>query len=316
MNKYVLTLIIIILAIFTTYSTYNYYETVENTVFIGYLPSNHHAALFVAQEKNLFEKEGLNVQLVPFRNGEDLLRAAEYNQIDMGYCGITPVMMALDENEPIKVVAAVNQEGSGIVVSNDIRNVNDFKGETVAIPREGSIQDVLLKYYLLKNNINPDEVNITELEVPVMKVNLENQFINAYVAWEPYVSLANMSNENVSRTFIYSGDIIKDHPCCVVIATDKFIESKPNSLRKVLKVHVNATEYVKDHTEEVAQILSAKLGTDVEVEKEGLKHVEFIAVPSQEFMEETLIIHGIQKELGYVKNDITLEEIFDLRYLP
>lgn len=316
MNKYVILGIILFLGVFTSYATYNYYETIENTVFIGYLPSNHHAALFVAQEKKLFEKEGINVQLVPFRNGEDLLRAIEHKQIDMGYCGITPVMKALDENKPIKVVASVNIEGSGIVVSDEIDSSEDLKGKTIAIPKKGSIQDVLLRYYLLKNNINPDEINITEIEVPVMDENLENDNIDVYVAWEPFVSQADISNEDESKLFLFSDEIIDDHPCCVVIATDEFIKSKPQFLRRVLKVHVNATEYVKEHPEEVAHILSRKLGTDVELERLGLENVEFIAFPSQNFMEKTLTIHRIQKELGYVKSDISIEDIFDLRYLP
>ncbi len=38
-------------------------------------------------------------------------------QIDIGFCGITPVTSAIDKNSSVKIVAAVNQEGSGIVVS-------------------------------------------------------------------------------------------------------------------------------------------------------------------------------------------------------
>jgi len=338
MNKYIILGIIIFLGLLTSYMTYNYHLTSENTVIIGYIPSNHHSALFVAQEKKLFEKEGINVQIVPFRNGEDLLRAAEYdqidigycgitpvmgaidqaeyNQIDMGYCGITPVMGAIDQDKPIKVVASVNIDGSGIVVSDEIDSSKDLKGKKIVIPKKGSIQDVLLRYYLLKNNISPDEIKIEEMEVQVMDENLENDNINAYVAWEPFVSQADISNEDKSEILLYSNEIFSDHPCCVVIATEKFIKSRPQFLRKVLKVHVTATEYLKKNPEELAHILSRKLGTDVELERLGLENVEFIAVPSQDFMEKTLTIHRILKELGYVKNDITIDEIFDLKYLP
>jgi len=316
MNKYIILGIIIFLGLLTSYMTYNYHLTSENTVTIGYIPSNHHSALFVAQEKKLFEKEGINVQIVPFRNGEDLLRAAEYDQIDIGYCGITPVMGAIDQDKPIKVVASVNIDGSGIVVSDEIDSSKDLKGKKIVIPKKGSIQDVLLRYYLLKNNISPDEIKIEEMEVQVMDENLENDNINAYVAWEPFVSQADISNEDKSEILLYSNEIFSDHPCCVVIATEKFIKSRPQFLRKVLKVHVTATEYLKKNPEELAHILSRKLGTDVELERLGLENVEFIAVPSQDFMEKTLTIHRILKELGYVKNDITIDEIFDLKYLP
>ncbi|MGC9517951.1 MAG: ABC transporter substrate-binding protein [Methanomicrobiales archaeon] len=316
MNKYILIVMVIFIGIITVYSSYNYYETVENTVYIGYLPSNHHAALFVAQEKDLFEKEGIRVQLVPFRNGEDLLRSAEKGQIDMGYCGITPVISALDRGEQIKVVAAVNQEGSGIVVSEDIKNVTDFKGKKIAIPKNGSIQDVLLRYYLYKNNINLEDVNIAELEVSVMLENINNDFIDIYMAWEPYASQSDISSNDKGRVFVYSDSIFENHPCCVVIATDDFIKTNPKLLRQILKIHVDSTNYIKNHTEETAYILSKKLVTDVQLERVGLKHVEYIAVPSSEFIDNVMVIYNIQKDLGYVKQNITADEIFDLRYLP
>jgi len=49
---------------------------------------------------------------------------------------------------PIKIVAAVNQEGSGIVVKEGIQKIEDLKGKTIAIPMKGSIQDVLLQMTL------------------------------------------------------------------------------------------------------------------------------------------------------------------------
>ncbi len=56
----------------------------------------------------MFKKEGLKVQLVPFRTGSELIDAANKNQIDVGYVGITPVTSAIDQNSSIKIVAAVN----------------------------------------------------------------------------------------------------------------------------------------------------------------------------------------------------------------
>jgi NitT/TauT family transport system substrate-binding protein len=63
---------IIILVILIAYDTYNYVNITEKTIQVGYLPSNHHAALFVAEAQNMYEKEGIRVQLVPFRTGSEV----------------------------------------------------------------------------------------------------------------------------------------------------------------------------------------------------------------------------------------------------
>jgi len=296
--------------------TYNYITISQETIVVGYLPSNHHAALFVANATGMFEKEGLKVRLVPFRAGPDLIRAAKLGQIDIGYCGISPVTMAINNRTPIKIVASVNQEGSGIVVGNDrnITNINDFKGKTIAIPQRNSIQDVLLSYILSKNNISRNEVNITESEVPFMPKSLFFKKFDGFVAWEPYVSSAVIEGDG--NIFLYSEDIWKDHPCCVVITTDDFAKNNLNSLKKFLKVHIEATNYINNHKDETAKIVSQKLGTNITVEKEALKHVQFTAIPSKEFILNVYKLINIQKQLGYIKNNSSNVTYFDFSYLP
>lgn len=72
MKKGVWALISIFLIAAITYGTYNYIITSQETIVVGYLPSDHDAALFVANAKDMFEKEGIKVHLVPFRAVQSL----------------------------------------------------------------------------------------------------------------------------------------------------------------------------------------------------------------------------------------------------
>ncbi len=250
---------IIVLVVLLAFGTYNYVTAMDETIVVGYLPTSLDSALFVANDMGMFKKEGLKVQLVPFRTGSELIDAANKNQIDVGYVGITPVTSAIDQNSSVKIVAAVNQEGSGIVVSNNssINNITDFQGKKILIPKKGSIQDVLLRYLLLKNNVNPASVNITEMEVPLMQNALISGDVDGYIAWEPYVTQAKIDGSG--RILMNSNDIWPDIPTCVVISTNKFMTQKPDQLKKFLKVHVEATDYVNTHEDETAAIVSKKL---------------------------------------------------------
>ncbi len=146
----------VILVILLVFGTYNYYTVTQDTIVVGYLPSNHDSALFVADALGMYKKEGLKVLLVPFRTGSEITTAANQNMIDVGYCGITPVTSAIDQNSTVKIVAAINQEGSGIVVSenSNITNVSQFVDKKFLIPQEGGMQDVLFRYLLMNNNIS------------------------------------------------------------------------------------------------------------------------------------------------------------------
>ena len=317
MKRKIWALIIIFLVAATVYGTYNYIVTSQETIIVGYLPSDHDSALFVANAKDMFQKEGLKIRLVPFRSGPDLINAAKLGKIDIGYCGISPVTMAITDGTPIKIVASVNQEGSGIVVGNNtnISNITDLKGKNIAIPKLNSVQDVLLTYWLSQYNINRNEVNITESEVPYMPRSLLFKKFDGYVAWEPYVSAA--GSEGDGKILLYSKtDTWKNFPCCVVIATDSFAKDHPNALRNFLKIHVEATNYVNSHKDETALIVSQKLGTSVQIEEESLKHVEFNMLPPNEFMKNVFKFIDIQKQLGYIKTNVSNVSYFDFSFLP
>lgn len=317
MNKKIGAFIIIFLVAATAYGTYNYIVTSQKTIVVGYLQSDHDSALFVANAKNMFEKEGIVVSLVPFRSGPDLINAAKLGKIDIGYCGIAPVTLAINNGTPIKIVASVNQEGSGIVVGNNtnITNISDLKGKTIAIPKVNSVQDVLLTYWLSQYNISRNEVNITESEVPFMPRSLLFKKFDGYVAWEPYVSVASVEGDGEILTYSKK-DNWKDFPCCVVIATDSFIKDQPGALRKFLKVHVEATNYVNSHKDETALIVSQKLGTSVQIEKQSLKNVAFNIPSSNEFKRSVFKFIDIQKQLGYIKNNVSNVSYFNFNFWP
>ncbi|MDI6724816.1 MAG: ABC transporter substrate-binding protein [Methanobacterium sp.] len=316
MNKNLIILVLFFLIFIIVFQTYNYYKNTEETIVVGYLPSNHHSALFVAEAKDMFKKEGIKVHLVPFRAGHELITAAERGQIDIGYCGISPVTSAIDKGIPIKIIAAVNQEGSGVVVkkNSNFNDITNLKGKSIAIPEKGSVQDVLLADLLYKNNISSDEVHIVESEVPLMPKSLLFNKFAAFIAWEPYVSVARFEGDG--DVLMYSGDIWNNHPCCVVIAREEFIQKKPDSIRKFLNVHIAATDFINSSKNETALIISKKLGTNIDVEKEGLKHVEFIAIPSNEFIRNSIRFSELQKQLGYLNGNLSGTEMFDLEYLP
>jgi NitT/TauT family transport system substrate-binding protein len=316
MKKYLLPIGVIILVVLMVYGTYNYYTVTSDTIVVGYLPSSHHSALFVADAMDMYKKEGLKVQLVPFRTGSEMIDAANKNQIDIGFCGITPVTSAIDKNSTVKIVAAVNEDGTGIVVSNNsnIKNASDLEGKKILEPATGGVQDVLFRYMLMENNISSSSINLSQLDVPLMQGAINSGKADGYIAWEPYVTQAALTgNDTVLE---YSSDIWKDHPCCVIFATKKMMTQKPDQLRAFLKVHVEATDYVNNHPNETAMMVSKKLGTNYNVELDSLQHVKFIALPTDDFDNNLMKMVSIQQQLGYVKNNLTLNEIVNYNFLP
>lgn len=278
-------------------------------VTIGYLPSDHDAALFVADAQGQYQANGIKTKLVQFNNGGDLMTAMASGDVDVGYVGITPVLSSIAKGVPVKVISAAQIEGSGIVVSKDsgINSVSDLEGKKIATPGEASIQHMLLTYYLEQNGMSLSDLKVSSMKVPSMNDALKTGKIDGMITFEPYVSIA---EKNGAKVLTDSADIIPEHPCCVVVASDKFIDEHPNETQKILDIHKNATDFINNNTDEAAGLLPKDIVSDVEVEKEAMSGFPFISGLNDTYKQKVMDFMELEVDLGVLKKPISEDKIF------
>ena len=278
-------------------------------VTIGYLPSDHDAALFVADAQGKYAENGIKTKLVQFNNGGDLMTAMASGDVDVGYVGITPVLSSIASGVPVKVISAAQIEGSGIVVASDsgIDSVSDLAGKKIATPGEASIQHMLLTYYLEKNGMSINDLKVLSMKVPSMNDALKIGKIDGMITFEPYVSIA---EKNGAKVLTDSAEIIPDHPCCVVVASDKFIDQHPNETQKILEIHDEATSYINNNTDEAAKLLPSYIVSDVEVEKAAMSGFPFISGLNDTYKQSVMDFMNLEVDLGILKKPISEDKIF------
>jgi len=317
MKPRLLIVIISALLLVSIFGVYTFSKSDDpDDITVAYLPSDHHAAFLVAKSQNIYQNEGLKVKSVQISTGSNIVEAVASGEIDIAYVGITPALQGIANGVPIKIVGAVNMEGSGIVVDPDsnITNTTDLKGRSVATPGVSSIQQVLILYQLQKYNLNSeDDVDLLSVNIFMIPSTLAAHKVDAYIAYEPFVSLAQY--RNIGDVMMYSNEIMPDHPCCVIIAREDFINQHPQELQKFLDIHRNSTDYVNSHKNETAQLISKEITTNPELEVIALSHVVFVSQVDQGFQEKVLDFMKIEQELGYFKKNLTAEQIFDTRFL-
>ena len=181
-------IVVFLLIIFTLYgmSTEN-----TDTVKIGYLPTDHDAALFVANATGMYKDAGIEVELYEYNNGGDMMSAMASGDLDVGYVGITPAIYSISKEVPVKIVAGAQNEGSGLLShDSSVKSVSDLKGKIVATPGESSIQSVLLKYDLNKSGLNISDIESPSMKVSSMNDALRTKSIDAMLTYEPYVTIS------------------------------------------------------------------------------------------------------------------------------
>jgi NitT/TauT family transport system substrate-binding protein len=114
---------------------------------IGYLTADlHQLALYVAVKEGYLNETGLKFELRQYRNGVAVMEAFKAGEIDVAYLGGAPATLKrINDDIRIRIIAGANNEGSAIVVREDIKNFEDLRGKTIAIPGFGTVQDLLLR---------------------------------------------------------------------------------------------------------------------------------------------------------------------------
>jgi NitT/TauT family transport system substrate-binding protein len=320
MNKKITFVLVLALAAFLVMGSasaglFDFLGGGDSTVKIGYLPSDHDAALFVADAQGMYKEKNITTELVQFNNGGDLMTAMASGEVQVGYVGIAPVLSSVAKDVPIKVISSAQTEGSGIVVTNSsgINSAADLKGKSIATPGEASIQYVLLSYYLKQNNLSTSDLNVSAMKVPSMNDALKTGKIDGIVTFQPYVSIA--ANESGNVVLENSSQILPKHPCCVVVASDDFIKNHENETKDIIAIHENATKFINDNiqnntTDKVVKLLPKDIVSDEGLEAQSLASFPFISGINKDFKADVDAFQKLEVDIGILNKTVPQDKLY------
>ena len=320
MNKKITFVLVLALAAFLVMGSasaglFDFLGGGDDTVKIGYLPSDHDAALFVADAQGLYKEKNISTELVQFNNGGDLMTAMASGDVDVGYVGIAPVLSSVSSGVPVKVISSAQVEGSGIIVTDDsnIKSAQDLAGKTIATPGEASIQHVLLSAYLKANGMSLDDVNESAMKVPSINDALKTGNLPAAITFQPYVSLGE-TDDNIDK-LVDSSEIMPGHPCCVVVASDDFIKNHEDTAKDIVAIHENATTFINEQikankTDDIVKLLPEDIVADPAAEADSLQSFPFIFGLDDTYKANVDAFQQLEVDLGILNETISHEDLY------
>lgn len=241
-------------------------QEADAPVRIGYLPITDATPLLVAHGKGFFEAEGLKVEKpVMLRSWAQLLEAFISGQVNVVHL-LSPITVwaRFGSKAPAKVVAWNHTGGSGLTVAPQIGSVKDLGGKTVAIPFWYSIHNVVLQALLRENGLTPvtkrtgapaaGEVNLVVMAPSDMVPALASNQIAGFIVAEPFNATA--ETLGVGKILRFTGDVWKDHACCVVFMHERDLQQRPEWSQKVVNAQVKAQLWTRSNRAETAALLS------------------------------------------------------------
>ena len=115
------------------------------------------AVLWVAKEARLFEKHGLDVELIFISGSSKVVQAMLSKEIPIAEIAIPTVIQANLAGADLVMLAGPNHKpGQKVMVKPEIKRPEDLKGKKIGVTRFGTSDDFLLRFVLGQWGIQPD----------------------------------------------------------------------------------------------------------------------------------------------------------------
>ncbi len=230
---------------------------------VGYLPVTDAAPLLVAHAQGHFDQPGRPADKpVMFRSWSQLTEAFIAGQVNVIHM-LAPVTVwaRYRAKLPAKVVAWNHTNGSALTVLPEITSVGQLSGKTLAIPFWYSIHNVIVQQLLREAGLNAvtgpagqGEVQLVVMSPADMVPALVSRKIAGFIVAEPFNALA--ESHQVGRILRFTGDIWKNHACCVVMMHESDLTMRPEWSQQVTDAIVGAQHWIRANRSQTAALLS------------------------------------------------------------
>lgn len=150
-----------------------------------------HALLWVAYEKKIFQKYGLEGEYLALESGTPAMQALLANELQIVFTtGALAITANLQGADTTIIAGGINFIPNKLLVRPDIKTPEGLKGKRIAISRFGSASDYATLVALEKLGVNPKEVTIVQVGGNLTRLAaLSNGTIHATLLSEPLTTI-------------------------------------------------------------------------------------------------------------------------------
>ncbi len=287
---------------------------------IGYLSTIYHSSLIIKNLYNEIGGEKIDWQL--FATGPAMIEGFSAGEIDLGYIGLPPVMIGINNGLSLKCIAGGHVEGTVMVASdncqtvhpgknvdeNDLNNiVSQFEGKKIGVPSRGCIHDVIIREVVANHDIEIKNYAWADL-IPYA---LEEGEIDAGVG-TPAMAVA--ASSIASAQVVISPEVLWPYnPSYGIAIRENILNEKVEFVEEFLKVHEETCNMIREFPEKSSKIASAEL--DIKYNSFALETFKvspkYCASLPDEYINSSMKFLPLLKNLGYLDSDLKNKDIFD-----
>ena len=206
------------------------------TVRVAYVPIMKFATLYVAADRGLFEKYGLDVEIDRVASGTEAIAFLTQGQIDVGGIAIvTSLWNGWSEGLDLRIIAPGAREPfensptkllvrDDLLDSGEVSETADLEGRTVAVAGgPGSGGEYLAAKALEPGGLTIRDVQLVNLGNGDMPAAFENDSIDAAILGSPYADQA----EAAGSAEAFATDLTPGLMTVAFVGSGNFVENRP-----------------------------------------------------------------------------------------
>jgi NitT/TauT family transport system substrate-binding protein len=300
----------------------------KNELNIGHLSTAYHTNWILIGNKDLENDLNLKVNWSLFGTGPLMVDAFKKGELDIGYMGLPPAIIGIDNKVPIKCVAGGHVEGTVMVgkkthktiseLNEDIyETLKQFKGGIIGTPSVGSIHDAILNFYLEQHELKDDIKVKNYKQAEFIAIDMEKGILEGGVGTPALAVFAKTILD--SHLIIPANYLIANNPSYGIFFHENLIENYPDIVLKFLHHHKKASYMLRESQDKAAEIISrtfAILNKNTQYTKAVLEiSPKYCIALSEGYQTSTEGFVNTMFKLGYIKEKLPFDRIFDFNFV-
>jgi len=264
--------------------------------------SGLHAALWVAEEKGLLRRNGLDAEvIVTGQGGTAGISALLANDIQIvNSAGDSLVAAALHGGDTVMIASVVNKGLQRLVTKPEIKTPAELKNKRVGVTRIGAISHSVLLMMLQRWKMTANDVQILQLgSSPNMLASLDKGGIDGAVLTIPSMFLA---EDRGYRVLLDMGDTDIYYLHTMVATTRPYIKSNREKVLKFLRGYLEGIAFVKQNKKESVEIVKKKLRLGAEQTRNLERSLDLLIAKYYENVPYPSL-RGVETVLGFLEKD-------------
>jgi NitT/TauT family transport system substrate-binding protein len=290
---------------------------------IGYLSTLYHTSHLLRQLRWVEEEIGAGCRWLLHGTGPEMIDGFLGGDIDIGYLGLPPALIAMARGVPLVCVAGGHVEGTVMVAGPPYRSLAEsddmhsfleqFRHRRVGVPSAGSIHDVIFRALLMDHCVSEVEI-LNYSWADLIPYFLNKGEIEAAVGTPPLAVLC--ERECGTRTVIPPGALWPFSPSYGIVIRKGMLKEE-SVIEEFLRLHEEACNLIRDLPERAARLtVSALPGLDERfVLRVYAVSPKYCASLPEPYRTSTLGFLPVMERLGYWSSLERPSAIFEPRFI-